>query len=302
MTFADEEIASQPGCWSRAIALAPAASESLPVPGERVCVLGCGTSLHMSRAYAALREEAGHGWTDAFPASEMPARSYDRVIALSRSGTTTEVLDALRRVPPGTPVTAITAVPSAPITRLATATIAVDFADERSVLQTRFPTTALVLLRTHLGADTSMLPEQAASAVTAPLPSGVADRSQFTFLGRGWTAGIAGEAALKVRESAGAWTEAYPAMEYRHGPISVSGPGSAVWFLGPPDDALAADAERTGALVIRPAGDPLSELIRCQRLAVALTARRGLDPDHPRHLTRSIVLATGDGQRPGPAA
>ena len=27
------------------------------------------------------------------------------------------------------------------------------------------------------------------------------------------------EAALKIREAAGAWTESYPAMEYRHGPI-----------------------------------------------------------------------------------
>jgi fructoselysine-6-P-deglycase FrlB-like protein len=30
----------------------------------------------------------------------------------------------------------------------------------------------------------------------------------------------------------------------------------------------------------------------CQRLAVELAAARGLDPDTPRHLSRSVVLGT----------
>ena len=69
-----------------------------PSAGERVAVLGCGTSCYMAQAYAALRESAGQGETDAWAASEFPAgRRYDRVVALTRSGTTTEVLDALRR-------------------------------------------------------------------------------------------------------------------------------------------------------------------------------------------------------------
>jgi fructoselysine-6-P-deglycase FrlB-like protein len=39
--------------------------------------------------------------------------------------------------------------------------------------------------------------------------------------------------------------------------------------------------------------DPLAELVRAQRLAIAIAAARGLDPDAPRHLTRSVVLAEG---------
>jgi glucosamine 6-phosphate synthetase-like amidotransferase/phosphosugar isomerase protein len=34
----------------------------------------------------------------------------------------------------------------------------------------------------------------------------------------------------------------------------------------------------------------MAELVRVQRLAVALALARGLDPDHPRHLARSVVL------------
>jgi fructoselysine-6-P-deglycase FrlB-like protein len=37
--------------------------------------------------------------------------------------------------------------------------------------------------------------------------------------------------------------------------------------------------------------DPLVQLVLAQRLAVALAAHRGLDPDRPRHLSRSVILA-----------
>jgi fructoselysine-6-P-deglycase FrlB-like protein len=140
--------------------------------------------------------------TDAFPASELPpGREYDVLVAVSRSGTTTEVAHALRR-------------PSA----------------ARTV-------------------------------------------------------------ALKLRETAQAWTEAYPAFEYRHGPIAIAAPWRVVWSLGPLSPEIAADAGRAGATVVAPELDPLASLVLAQRTAVALAAARGLDPDRPRHLTRSIVLS-----------
>ena len=37
--------------------------------------------------------------------------------------------------------------------------------------------------------------------------------------------------------------------------------------------------------------DPLAELVRAQRLAVAVAEGKGYDPDRPRHLTRSVVLS-----------
>ena len=69
-------------------------------------------------------------------------------------------------------------------------------------------------------------------AITEPLPEAVVGAEQWTFLGRGWTYGLALEAGLKMREAAGAWTESYPAMEYRHGPISITGPGRVTWVFG----------------------------------------------------------------------
>ncbi|MFD7978644.1 SIS domain-containing protein [Streptomyces sp. NPDC059071] len=303
------EIASQPAAWRRA-AEAAADFDGLPAPGERVAVTGCGTSWFMALAYAALREAAGLGETDAFAASEFPAgRRYDRVVAVTRSGTTTEVLDLLGTLRGRLPTTALTADPKTPVMTAADTVAVLDWADEESVVQTRFATTALAFLRAGLGdlsgGPSGRLPGgqpglksvadaavDAELALTEPLPEAVLGADQWTFLGRGWTYGLALEAALKMREAAGAWTEAYPAMEYRHGPIAVTAPGRVTWVLGPLPEGLAGDVARVGGtLVSRPGTDPLADLVRAQRLAVTVAESRGLDPDRPRGLTRSVILS-----------
>jgi fructoselysine-6-P-deglycase FrlB-like protein len=63
-----------------------------------------------------------------------------------------------------------------------------------------------------------------------------------------------------------------------------------VWLLQAGDDTLADDIRVTGATVHQGTADPLIELVQAQRLAVASAEHRGLDPDAPRHLTRSIIL------------
>ena len=292
MSHLTDEIASQPECWTKAIEAAASAGSSLPASGARVAAIGCGSSLNVARCYATLREAAGHGETDAFPASEIPpTRRYDHMVFISRTGTTTEVLDALAQARPGIRTTAVSADPGSPLARQATAAVLLDFSAERSVVSSRFITSAIVLLRAHLGADLRTLPDAAARELARPLPPGLAERSEFTFLGRGWAAAVADEAALKLREAARTWAESYPALEYRHGPISVSDASTVVWALGQVPPSLLADARRTGAMVIAPAGDPLVGLIGAQRLAATLAGRKGLDPDQPRALSRSVILA-----------
>jgi len=289
MSHVGTEIASQPRCWERAVQLAAESGLGLPLPGERVAVIGCGTSLYMAKAYARLRERSGAGETDAFAASELPAqRRYDRVVAITRSGTTTEVLEALARLT--APSVAITATAGTPVHEVASDVVQLGFADERSVVQTRFATSALALLRAALGEDLRGAIADAERALSAELPARLLESEQFTFLGSDWTVGLADEAALKLREASLSWSESYPAMEYRHGPISITCASSAVWFLGAPAPGLVDEIERTGALVVRSSLDPLAELVRAQRLAVALGELKGLDPDAPRNLARSVVL------------
>jgi fructoselysine-6-P-deglycase FrlB-like protein len=306
MSHVEVEIASQPDCWRRAAELV--GSPGLPPAGERVAVAGCGTSWFMAKAYAALREQAGHGETDAFQASEFPlGRRYDRVVVISRSGVTTEVVDLLEALRGRTPATVLTADPKSAAAAVAAEAVVLDFADEQSVVQTRFATTALALLRAHLGTGLDRIACDAEVAVRMPLPVQAEAVEQITFLGRGWTVGLAEEAALKCREAATFWAEAYPAMDYRHGPISIAAPGRVVWAFGEIPPGLADDVEATGAAFVhsrynggyaalgawrggRDPLDPMADLVIAQRVAVLLATSRGLDPDRPRSLSRSVVL------------
>jgi fructoselysine-6-P-deglycase FrlB-like protein len=285
------EIASQPDCWTRALESADEAAKVLPSRGERVAVIGCGTSWHIASAIAVAREAAGYGQTDAFAASELPARDYDAILAVSRSGTTTEVLDALRGLPAAVRKIGITADAAAPIREVTDQLLVLDYADEQSVVQTRFATTALTVARANVGHDLLPVVQQARAALAADLDDQLVDRPHYVFLGHGWSVGVAREAALKVQESASAWSEAFPALEYRHGPLSVATPESVVWLLGVQDDALVADIGQTGATVITGTRDPQAELVLIQRVAVATSLARGLDPDQPRYLTRSVMLS-----------
>ena len=306
MTHVKVEIASQPDCWRQAAESAGA--PGLPTAGERVAVVGCGTSWFMAKAYAALREQAGEGETDAFQASEYPSgRKYDRVVAITRSGTTTEIVELLDDLSGRSPTTVLTAAGDEPAAALAAEAIVLDFADERSVVQTRFATSVLALLRAHLGEDIDPIATDAEVAVRLPLPVHPALAEQITFLGRGWTIGLAEEAALKCREAAGYWAEAYPAMDYRHGPIAIAGPQRVVWAFGEVPPGLADQVAATGAAFVhsrhhggygalgswgggRAPLDPMADLVLAQRVAVLLATSQGLDPDNPRNLTRSVVL------------
>jgi len=282
------EISSQPDCWARALASVDGAAKVLPGRGERVAVIGCGTSWHIAAAIAAAREAAGHGETDAFPASELPARGYGAVLAVTRSGTTIEVLDALRKVPSSVRKIAITADAAAPIREATDQLLVLDYADEQSIVQTRFATTVLTVARAHVGHDLAPVVEQARAAVAADLDDRLIDRPHYVFLGHGWSVGVAREAALKVQEAASAWSEAYPALEYRHGPLSTASENSVVWLLGVDDGVLVNDIRRTGATVVVADDDPQAELVLVQRVAVATAQARGLDPDRPRFLARSV--------------
>jgi fructoselysine-6-P-deglycase FrlB-like protein len=286
----EHEIASQPVTWREAARRAPEIAEHLPARGGRLAVVGCGTSYFVGQSVAALREAAGHGETDAFPASEVPpGRAYDAVLAVSRSGTTTEVVRALERFPAQVPTVAICAVADT-VARAAGHCVILEFADEEAIVQTRFATAVLALVRAHLFDDVDAVASSAEEALTAPLPDDLDRFDRFVFLGSGWTVGLANEAALKLRETAGAWTEAYPAMEYRHGPISATTPTTLVWALGSVDPTVLAGAAEAGATVVDGGRDPMAELVVVQRAAVALAHARGLDPDRPRHLSRSVVL------------
>lgn len=285
-----EEVHSQPQTWATAAELKTEQS-LLPPAGARVAVVGCGTSWFMAQSYAALRESSGQGETDAYAASEaFIDRGYDAVVALTRSGTTTEVLELVDRVKGRVRTIGVIGDPTSPLVSLVDDAILLPFADEKSVVQTRFATTALALFRASLGEDLTGAIADATAVLAEPGDDELRDADQYTFLGAGWTIGLAHEAALKLRESSQSWTESYPSMEYRHGPIAIAAPGRVTWQFGEAPEGLAAQVAATGARFEQRAIDPLADLVRLHRTALDRAVARGLDPDQPRNLTRSVIL------------
>ena len=127
-----------------------------------------------------------------------------------------------------------------------------------------------------------------------PAPSELVARDQITFLGQDWAYGIAQEAALKMREAAQLWTEAYPQMEYRHGPIAIAEPGRAVWVFGRPVATCRATSSRPARSWSMTTSTrwPTWSGRSCWPYVVPSPLR--LDPDQPRNLTRSVVLGEAD--------
>ena len=288
----EREIDSQPEVWRRSARLAASERDSMPRDGERIALIGCGTSYFAAQSIAALRESRGLGESDAFAASEFPlARAYERVVVISRSGTTTEVVRVLESLA-GRPTTALSAVPGSPVVEAAERSIVLTFADEEAVVQTRFATAVLAFCQSWLGLAGEV--EDAARRVEAadgvPIAVDPTAFDHFVFLGAGAAVGLANEAALKMQESAGAWSEGFAAMEYRHGPVSAADASTLVWPLGPVDPSVLEAAAATGATVLDPDPQPLVTLVAIQRAAVKVALSRGRDPNFPRHLTRSVVL------------
>ena len=286
----ESELASQPDMWERAVGLT-AERAVLPTSGEHIAVVGCGTSWFMAQSYAALRESAGHGITDAFAASEaFVDRGYDAIVAITRSGTTTEVLELLEGVRGRIRTVGLVGDPNTPLVDLVDDAVLLSFADEKSVVQTRFATTALAFLRASLGEDITSAIVAGREAVAAELAEELVTAAQYSFLGSGWTVGLAHEAALKMREASQSWAESYPAKEYRHGPIAIAAPGRVTWVFGKPPEGLSADIAATGAHFENRPVDAMADLVRAQRVALERARRAGLDPDQPRNLTRSVIL------------
>ncbi|MEY4323197.1 MAG: hypothetical protein RL410_978 [Actinomycetota bacterium] len=244
----------------------------------------------MGMAFASLRESLGLGESDSFTASEFNyGRTYDRVIALTRTGTTSETVEVLANLKGKVPTTVLTSTADSPATAAADKSIVIDFAPEQSVVSTRFATTCLALMRAHIGQDMAPIAQQGREMLAVDLDV-LASAEQISFLGTSWAIAMASEGALKTRETAQFWAETHPAMDYRHGPISIAQKGRVVWCFGNPPKNLQRDVEATGAYFETRDIDPMAHLVLAHRVAAEIAHRRGVNPDQPRHLSRSVVL------------
>lgn len=245
-------------------------------------------------------------------------------IGVSQSGRTPEIATVLERHRDGGATTvAVTNDAESPLAQLADVHVALDAGTERAVPATKTFTgqlAALAMVAGALGdlgwddAAWSRLPAAVAETLADDAPvRAAAERlgavGDLFVVGRGVLLCVALEAALKLREAAGVRAEGWSAADFRHGPMTVargSVPLLAVSAAGPAQAdvaELAASLADAGTPVLRLAdeagaelpypGDGLPEalralpaVVRAQQLAMALAARRGVDPDQPPGLSK----------------
>jgi glucosamine--fructose-6-phosphate aminotransferase (isomerizing) len=153
------------------------------------------------------------------------------------------------------------------------------------------------------------LPSRLAAAIDLDWSAAIevlARARSLLVVGRGPTLGVAREAALKFKEVTNLHAEAFSGAELRHGPVAMINRGFPVMLLMPSDQAaeglqqLGKDLSGSGASVLyagyggalptnppdHPATDPIALIQSFYAMLPALAARRGIDPERPRHLRK----------------
>jgi glucosamine--fructose-6-phosphate aminotransferase (isomerizing) len=305
------EILSQPAIWSStldAFAAQDAPLRALLARGgfEQVIFTGCGSTHYLSLTAAALFQALTGILAQARPASEIAlhpdlALAGGRralLVAVSRSGATTETVEAVRvfrQRQPDAPVIAIVCDSASLLAGQADVLLASDAAQEVSVAQTRSFSSMLLLAQafaaTAAGVDTQplhQLPRLCEQIIAAHHPAAAAyggDRryERFFFLGSGLLYGVACEAMLKLKEMSLSYSEAYHTLEFRHGPMSMVdaralvigliSDHAAAHELNVLDDMQAHGAHCLALVGDAPMADPTAQTVLNLRAAVPAWAR-----------------------------
>jgi glucosamine--fructose-6-phosphate aminotransferase (isomerizing) len=211
---------------------------------------------------------------------------------------------------------------SSPLAQCCDIVLPMSAGTERSVAATKsFVATLTALLRvvaawvedTGLAEALARLPNRLTDAAALDWSSSfgvLAHAASMITIGRGPTLAIAGEAALKLKETCHLHAEAFSGAEFQHGPVSLVEPRFPILMFMPADAAadalrpLAAQLRRQqaalfvtengvaaeGRLPVLPQDHPETDAIcLIQSLygaVVTLAALRGRDADRPAHLQK----------------
>lgn len=207
---------------------------------ERIIYTGCGSAWFAAQALAATAAGLLGVPARAVPASEaalfpetmFAGRDRTALVALSRSGQTSETLEAVRvyRQWSAGPVWALTSAPTSDLARAADTMLDASVGEERGIVQTSSLSSMLLLglaaiayrSGQQVGSILERIPDAADEVLTAarPLAELWGDHpgiERFFFLGAGPWRGIAAESMLKVKEMSRAQSESFHTLEFRHG-------------------------------------------------------------------------------------
>ncbi len=338
--YTREEIYSQPAAWTAALKVLESqrvALRSFWREGDysQVIFTGCGSTYYLGLAAAAQLQELSGLPARGLPASELwlyPKSAYPKgqrtlLVAVSRSGETSETLRACKAFldeKRGDLLT-LSCYPDMPLASLGLVNLVFPSGAERSVAQTRAFST-LFLATLHLAATWSwrtdlleqfhLLPEAGRRWIEAVQEhAGTLGRDlgldRFYFLGSGPRYGLACELSLKLKEMTLSHSEPFHFPEFRHGPKSMVTPQALVFGLVSEsnaafEQAVLADMHQLGGQVLSVGeagcqfdfGSGLDEAV-CnllylpagQIMAFERSLAKGLDPDKPHNLDSVVKLS-----------
>ena len=288
--FMTKEMREQPGV------LRNLSESSLPFVHELaariehaqdVYLIGCGSSGHAAHAAQYMFASIAGRRVQYVNASEFShlypfLGSRSLVVALSQSGETVDVLDAVRAAQErGAGVVALSNVEGSTLWRNASFNVPLSAGPERCVLATKSFSAqlALLMLTAHVmrrdldnarkslcraADDIERLLTGPAREELQSIAQGVQAREHLFVLGRGACHPIAMETALKIKEVSYIHAEGFAGGELKHGVMALIEPGTPCVVLALPDDtqsdslANAMQVKARGGSMIGVAPEPLS--------------------------------------------
>ncbi len=311
-----------------------------------VRLLGCGTALHAAQVGRLLIEELARVPALAHVSSEFrhnnPVIENDAIhFAVSQSGETADTLAAVKEIQlKGGEVRGIINVVGSTIARQCGKGCYIHSGPEQSVASTKAfsnMVAALSMFAIQIGRARTLsrengkrltkslqkVPQLVDAYLSNPGPidevvSAVKDAKSVLFLGRGISAPVAREGALKLMEIAYIPCLAYPAGEMKHGPIALLEEGSPVIVIAPNDtlkDKTVSSIQECRArgakiILIHEEGDSIAEesdisipvpstdpmfspmltVLPLQLIAYYTALALDKDVDRPRNLAKSVTV------------
>ncbi|MCW1292576.1 MAG: glutamine--fructose-6-phosphate transaminase (isomerizing) [Candidatus Parvarchaeota archaeon] len=295
---------------------------------NRIIITGSGSSYHSGLFFSLLLQRSGYN-AQALISSEyynLKLSSKDLVIAISQSGETLDVIKAVKKFKEeGAFSISITNTEANALSRISNINLHTYAGPEIGVAATKTFTaqiSAFMLLYKRLvNADYSNL-SNISNAINLGLShekdaisigKELAEHRNIYFLGRGIDLPLALEGALKVKEVSYVHAEGYPAGESKHGPIALVYPGFPVVFIkserlteeiknnvkemearGAITYALSANTTIGARKELIIAQDDelsiFSLLPIIQLIAYYSAIAKGIDPDKPRNLAKTVTV------------
>lgn len=325
----EREIREQPDVWDR-LAASDTAARLAAALDDEVVLVGSGSSLFVAQLGAlALRRRGVRAHALAATEARLDHRAYEgrTVVAISQSGRSSDVLEAIRVLAPRRLI-ALTNTPDSPLSERADLALDIGAGHERAVPASKSvsATAALLLWSASLAGrdgrrDAAVLGRTAAAVRTwlaGEAVGGVVEaarrialRRNVVVLGSDYGLPIALETALKLKEASYLHAEGFAAGEFRHGSVAMVDASYAA--IGIVDADAFAIVERPlrevavaeplrytlgsraveGVTALGPAvEDPfntLAWLVTAQLIALHAGRARQVESDAPRGLTKALT-------------